>query len=58
MKHVKTVMALAAAIIFAASFTAGNPYFAYAQDIDTPAKASLSAAADTSGEAEAVSVLL
>ena len=55
MKHVKTVMALAAAIIFAASFTAGNPYFAYAQDIDTPAKASLSAAADTSGEAEAVS---
>ncbi|MBR6230826.1 MAG: hypothetical protein IKR00_02705 [Lachnospiraceae bacterium] len=55
MKHVKTVTALAAAIIFAASFTAGNPYFAYAQDIDTPAKASLSAAADTSGEAEAVS---
>ena len=53
MKHIKTFTALAAALFLAASLTAcGSSHSADAQTLNTPAKASLSAAADTAGEAE------
>lgn len=54
MKHIRPITALTAALFLATSLTAcGSTNSESMQTLDTPARASLSASAETSGEAEA-----